>query len=66
MISVFLQLDDFRESKIRRFHSTSLFDVLSLGALPLLLSLHVTTFPLIKYFYSTFLTALNQANRKTL
>jgi hypothetical protein len=23
MISVFLQLDDFRESKIRRFHSTS-------------------------------------------
>ena len=24
MISVFLQLDDFRELKIRRFHSTSM------------------------------------------
>jgi hypothetical protein len=25
MISVFLQLDDFRESEIRRFHSTSVW-----------------------------------------
>ncbi len=35
MISVFLQLDDFRESKIRRFHSTSQRTIL-LTVIPLI------------------------------